>query len=94
MDITTIQDAVRQVAPLYPILSVDLFGSYAEGKETSGSDVDLLVYFDLKRASLLDMSGLQLDVQDLLKKDVDVVAGPIAAKSLLKIGNTVRLYEI
>lgn len=94
MDIAKIQNVVRQVAPRYPVLSVDLFGSYAEGKETSRSDVDLLVYFDLKKASLLDMSGLQLDVQDLLMKDVDVVAGPIGAKSLLKIGNTVRLYEI
>ena len=94
MDIATIRDVVRRIAPLYPVLSIDLFGSYADGRATSSSDVDLLVNFDLKKASLLDMSGLQLDVQDLLEKDVDVVAGPIGSRSILRIGNTVRLYEV
>ena len=93
MEIETIRVAVRQVAPLYPILFVDLFGSYAEGTANSKSDIDLLVYFDLKRATLLDLSGLQLDVQDLLHIKVDVVAGPIDQDSMLVIGNTVHLYE-
>ncbi len=93
MTITDIKNAVLQVAPLYPVLSVDLFGSFASGEDTKDSDVDLLVYFDEKLASLFDMSGLKLDIQDKLNTRVDVVAGPLKENSFLTIDKTVRIYE-
>ncbi len=93
MTITDIRDAVAQVATAYPVTSIDLFGSYANGESTEGSDVDLLVYFDEKVASLFDMSGLKLDIQERLNVKVDVVAGPLSINSYLTIDKKVRIYE-
>lgn len=93
MTITDIRDVVGQVAPAYPVLSIDLFGSFANGENTEESDVDLLVYFDEKVASLFDMSGLKLDIQEKLNAKVDVVAGPLKENSYLTINKMVRIYE-
>ena len=41
--ISSIQEAVRQIAPRYPIKRVMLFGSYANGSANADSDVDVLV---------------------------------------------------
>ncbi len=92
MTIVDIKNVVVQVAPLYPVLSIDLFGSFANGESTENSDVDLLVYFDEKVASLFDMSGLKLDIQDKLNTRVDVVAGPLKENSYLTIDKKVRIY--
>ena len=93
MTISDIRKAVKQVAPAYPVLRVDLFGSYADGKNTEKSDVDLLVFFDEKVASLFDLSGLKMDMQDKLHAKVDVVAGPLSDNSFLILSKKVKLYE-
>jgi len=49
-----------------------LFGSIVRGEATERSDIDLLVEFE-GRKSLLDLAGLKLELQELLKKKVDVV---------------------
>ena len=92
MTIADIQNAVVQIAPLYPVLCIELFGSFANGENTEESDVDLLVYFDEKVASLFDMSGLELDIQEKLNTKVDVVAGPLKENSYLTIDKKVRIY--
>jgi len=51
---------------------IAVFGSYATGKVNMRSDIDFLVEFE-KEADLLDQVGLKLDLQELLKKKVDVV---------------------
>ena len=51
---------------------IAVFGSYATGKVNKRSDIDFLVEFE-KEADLLDQVGLKLDLQDLLKRKVDVV---------------------
>ena len=94
MTINDIQKVVCDVAPLYPVISVDLFGSYANNEFSDQSDVDLLVCFDENVASLFDLSGLKLDVQDRLNKPVDIVAGPLKPDSYLIVNKKVRLYEL
>jgi len=91
--ISDIKNAVVQVAPSYPVISIDLFGSYANGENVEDSDVDLLVCLDKKVASLFDLSGLKLDIQEKLKTKVDVVAGPLKENSYLTIDKKVRIYE-
>ncbi|NDL68238.1 nucleotidyltransferase domain-containing protein [Anaerotalea alkaliphila] len=93
MTIADIKNAVVQVAPSYPVLSIDLFGSFANGKNAEGSDVDLLVCFDEKVASLFDVSGLKFDIQAKLNTRVDIVAGPLMENSYLTIDKKVRIYE-
>ncbi len=93
MTITEIRDAVSQVATAYPVISVDLFGSFARGDCTESSDIDLLVQFDETVASLFDVSGLKLDLEEVLRTRVDVIAGPLRKDSRLIIDAKVRLYE-
>jgi predicted nucleotidyltransferase len=91
--IAKIKDIVSQIAPSYPIISVDLFGSYATNEATETSDVDLLVYFDRKTATLFDLIGLKQSIEDELNLKVDVVAGPLNKDSYLTIDKKIRIYE-
>lgn len=93
MTISEIKNLVNQVAPLYPIISVDLFGSFATGNNSELSDIDLLVCFDENVASLFDLSGFKFDVQEKLSKKIDVVAGPLNKNSHLIINKRIRIYD-
>jgi predicted nucleotidyltransferase len=53
--------------------NVRVFGSIARGDQQSSSDIDLLVDFEPGR-SLLDLTGLWLDLESALGCKVDVVS--------------------
>ena len=50
-----------------------LFGSYAIGEERENSDVDLLVDFNSTK-SLLEKGKVLVELQDLFKREVDLVS--------------------
>lgn len=52
--------------------SLQIFGSFAHGEAHAGSDVDFLVKLG-PGATLIDLGSLQMDLQDLLGRRVDVV---------------------
>ena len=52
--------------------NVRVFGSVARGDDHPESDIDLLVDFEPKR-SLIDLVGLQLDIEALLGRRADVI---------------------
>ena len=52
--------------------NVRVFGSVARGEPRPGSDLDLLIQLEPNR-SLLDLGGMQQDLEDLLGCRVDVV---------------------
>jgi len=93
MNIQDIRNVVCKVAPSYPVNSIDLFGSFARGNENENSDIDLLVAFNKPSATLFDLVGLRLDIQDILNVKVDVVSAPLKPDSFLMIDVMVRLYE-
>jgi uncharacterized protein len=64
--------AIRDLARRYGARTVRVFGSVARGEADSASDVDFLVEMDPGR-SLLDLGGLQYDLEQLLGCPVDVV---------------------
>jgi uncharacterized protein len=49
-----------------------LFGSYARGTNTQDSDVDILVELP-EDATLFELGGLKVDLEEILKKNVDVL---------------------
>jgi len=53
--------------------NVRVFGSIARGEERPDSDIDFLVDFEPGR-SLLDLTGLLLDLETVLDCKVDVVS--------------------
>jgi predicted nucleotidyltransferase len=61
-----------QLAARYHTRQMALFGSVARGEQTPTSDVDLLVDFD-EKATLFDLTGLALYLEDQLGCPVDVV---------------------
>ena len=67
------RDAVLAVASKYGARNVRVFGSVARGDSGAASDLDLLVKMDEGR-SLLDLSGLVVDLRELLNIKVDVVS--------------------
>lgn len=54
------------------VVSSSIFGSYARGDEKPDSDIDLLVEMP-SNASLIELSGLKQDLEEVLSKRVDVV---------------------
>lgn len=70
-----IQDISTKIIPVLKsqgVLRAALFGSVVRGEAKSGSDVDLLV--DLADdKSLLDLVGLKLELENVLKMKVDLV---------------------
>ena len=71
----SIEEVKSKIIPLlkeYGVKRAALFGSLVRGEDRDGSDVDLLV--DLPdKASLLDLAGLKIDLEELLKREVDVI---------------------
>ena len=64
--------AVLRIARKFGARSVRLFGSLAREEADAASDIDLLVELEPGR-SLLDLSGMQFELEALLGRHVDVV---------------------
>lgn len=70
LTVDEIKEACVSVLSGYPVEYCYLFGSYAKGKATPTSDVDLLVYTTV---SGLKFYGLVEELREKLKKKVDVL---------------------
>ena len=66
-----IRDVVSRLAAQYGTKRVYLFGSYARGDMTSGSDIDLRI--DKGSIRGLEMAGLLVDLEDALGIPVDLI---------------------
>ena len=71
-EVSRIKEQSLPVFRRYGVVRAGVFGSFAHGGQTSDSDVDFLVEFEPGR-SLLDLSGLRLELCDTLGREVDVV---------------------
>ena len=92
LSLQEIIDNMTIVANEYPIKKAELFGSYANGRCTADSDVDILIEFTTARVSLLMINSIKYRLEDLLKKNVDVVHGPIPDDSIIEIDRRVLIY--
>lgn len=66
------RDAVCLAAARYRVTNPRVFGSAVRGEDHEGSDLDLLVD-PLPGTTLLDLGGLQDELQELLGVSVDVL---------------------
>ena len=72
--VSSMVDDIRRYFANQPVTKAWLFGSYSRGEETSDSDVDILITLDkTAHVGLFKLSGMYLDLQDLLNKKVDLV---------------------
>ena len=91
------QAMIQKIANYFktqPVLKAWLFGSYARGEQTENSDVDILIQPE-KSVGLFKLSGMHLDLQDLLQINVDLVTEkgllPFARKSADR--DKILIYE-
>jgi len=70
--IEEIKKTLIEVLRKHEVKKAALFGSIVRGEATEESDIDLLIEFE-GRKSLLDLAGLKLDLQELLRRRVDVL---------------------
>ncbi len=72
---TNISKIKQKIVPIlkhYGVKRAALFGSYVRGDAKKSSDIDILV--DIKSdISLLDFVGVKLELEEALKKKVDLV---------------------
>ena len=71
----TVQEVKKQILPILKrqkVIKAAIFGSIARNETKRRSDLDLLVKLP-KDASLLDLIGLKLDLEEKLSKQVDLV---------------------
>jgi predicted nucleotidyltransferase len=68
----TKRDQILSLASRYGARNVRVFGSAVRGETSPDSDIDFLIELEPGR-SLLDLSALTLDLQELLGRRVDVV---------------------
>ncbi|MGH9257654.1 MAG: nucleotidyltransferase family protein [Vicinamibacterales bacterium] len=63
---------ILRIAASHGATNVRVFGSVARGEDRPDSDLDLLVEMESGR-TLLDLIGLGQDLEDLLRRKVDVL---------------------
>jgi predicted nucleotidyltransferase len=66
------REEILEVCARYGARQVRVFGSVARGEADEQSDIDFLVELEPGR-TLLDLGGLQYDLEQLLGRQVDVV---------------------
>ena len=89
--VETIQHVVNSLKATYALRTVNIFGSYAEGRATPQSDLDLLVEFDEPSVSLIRLNALKYDLEDALGLPVDVIHAPLPADSMIQPRKVVRV---
>ena len=63
---------ILQILKRNEVAKAGIFGSYARGEERPGSDLDMLVEFK-GRKSLLDLCGVELELERALRRRVDLL---------------------
>ena len=93
LTIDEIKKVIAKIAPEYNLKKVTLFGSRATGKNREDSDIDLIVEFAKNKiVTLMDLSGLKIDLEENFGVGVDVVTRRSLKGSLLEIDKEVEIY--
>ena len=71
-DFNRMKRIIKNILIKNDVVRAGIFGSYARGKVKKNSDIDILIEFK-GRKSLLDLVGLKLELEEKLKKKVDLV---------------------
>lgn len=62
----------KEICEKYKVKEIGIFGSFVRGDQRKSSDVDILVEFE-ETPDVFDLIDLEDYLQELLKREVDVV---------------------
>ncbi len=86
IDVNSVEKIIAPILKRHGIKKAGLFGSITQGKLGKNSDVDILVDFRGNK-SLLDLVGLELELEKKLGKKVDLLTyksiNPLLKKRIL-----------
>ena len=68
-----------------PVLKAYIFGSYAKETENESSDIDILVDLDYKNGIGLEFVQMQIDLQQMFSKNIDLVSSNGVSKYIKPI---------
>ncbi|MDR2162563.1 MAG: nucleotidyltransferase domain-containing protein [Clostridiales Family XIII bacterium] len=86
-----IVEAVTGVKDRFALTKASYFGSYASGKATDESDLDVLVEFATPYVSILRIIDLKNHLEDALNVPVDVIHAPVPKDAVIEIEEQVRI---
>lgn len=72
MNLQEIRSKILPLLKKYKVSRASLFGSVVRNETMEKSDIDILVELP-EDSSLLDLAGLKIDLEEILKKEVDVL---------------------
>jgi predicted nucleotidyltransferase len=72
MTIPEIKNRITPILKKYGVKKASLFGSIVKGESTEDSDIDILVEMP-ETATLLELAALKIELEEILKKNVDVL---------------------
>lgn len=72
MTINEIREKIVGILKKHGVKRAGIFGSYVRGEARKDSDIDILVEVK-KDLSLLDFVGIQLELEERLRRKVDLV---------------------
>lgn len=89
--IMTVQSIKSKILPILKsqgVTKAGFFGSLVRHEEKKNSDIDIVIEFKDNDKTLLDFVGLKLDLEDKLKRRVDLVEysalHPLLKEDILK----------
>ncbi|MEK6913101.1 MAG: nucleotidyltransferase family protein [Nanoarchaeota archaeon] len=71
--IEPIKSKIIKILKKHGVVRAGIFGSYARGEQNEKSDIDILIQ-PSENMSLLDLSGLKIELEENLGRKVDLVS--------------------
>jgi len=87
----TIRDISKPIAQKYNVVSLELFGSYADGTANENSDADFLVKFAVPVPSIFKVMGFREELSRSLGLAVDVVTLPLVRPEKLRVSRSEKI---
>ena len=87
----TIRSKAKPVAKKYDVVSLELFGSFADGTADENSDADFLVQFAAPVPSIFKVMGFREELSRSLGLPVDVVTLPLVNPDVLRVSHTEKI---
>jgi len=73
-DVEKIKKKIASTLESHDVKRAAVFGSFARGEQNKKSDIDILIKFKKDSdKSLFDLIGLKLDLEEALKRKVDIL---------------------
>jgi predicted nucleotidyltransferase len=91
LTLETIRSKAKPLAEKYNVVSLELFGSYANGTANEYSDVDFLARFAAPVPSIFKVMGFREELSRSLGMPVDVITLPLVYPDKLRVSHTEKI---